>query len=197
MSNPAMDAYNQQKSKELISINQQMMAIEDSLTPTIPEDVFVNVFLPFFANIGNPYNINIDTWLGRVARSENKAVAVLDKAGNVLYHVPPMHDISVVVPNTEKGSVYSDVQYANQIAAISPADAEAHITGALLDKMSFRNIGVNGAANISAWVEIFKRYNITTQLPDDFVESNGKSTTSTVKPTVKEEELQVDGWEEF
>jgi hypothetical protein len=196
----AMEQYNLRKARELLDINQQMIAAEAETMPTIPEDVFVNVFLPFFANIGNPYGVTIDTWLGRVARSETNSVGVLDKNGLELYRVPPMYDISVLVANRDKPSMYNDVMLANQIAAISPVDAENHITNALMDKMDFRDVGATGANNISSWVDIFKRYNLVTNLPSEYEETNkgAEPTVTAGGKTVKpKEDLIVDGYEEF
>ena len=70
---------------------------------TISEELFSNVFLPFFNNspTADP-RISMNTWYGIAGGAFNE-VNVLDRTGKVLYAVPPVMSNKVVAPISREG----------------------------------------------------------------------------------------------
>ena len=128
----------------------------------LPEAIFVDYFLPFFAS-EKPLPNNdtyITNWL-KVAGSEYLEVDILDNSGKVLFTVPAMASTNVFNPHRAEGAMsFSDiVAMAKQFEVQSPVASENYIDSALTDKfkqMYQKKHLLSDKETI--WLGIFARY---------------------------------------
>jgi len=62
---------------------------------SIPENVFVAIFLPWFAGQSTDPRIDVNTWLN-ISGSPYKSVKVIDSSGDVSYVIPPLFDRTII-----------------------------------------------------------------------------------------------------
>lgn len=128
----------------------------------LPEAIFVDYFLPFFAS-DKPLPNNdtyITNWL-KVAGSEYLEVDILDNGGKVLFTVPAMASTNVFNPYRAEGAMsFSDiVAMAKQFEVQSPVASENYIDSALTDK--FKQMYQKKhllSDKETVWLGIFARY---------------------------------------
>lgn len=130
--------------------------------PSIPEDVFKHVFLPFFA--GTPkeelkYKVDIGNWLA-VAGNVFQEVDVVDPAGTVLFAVPPVMDRHANMPNQseEAGTIPSLMMTVEQLRMRSPRQAAAFMDRHLTNQATAMFNPNNILPFLRRWNEIFVRY---------------------------------------
>lgn len=133
----------------------------------ITEDVFVNVFLPFFSGEHNTYSVGLGNWI-TVASGYNqtggqfKEVDVIDTNGNLLFSVPPIYDRSALKPVKLSDTIALPqlFEQAVVLGSIKPSlrdKQHRHIFEALLNKMN--NPNSNAREYLLRWNNIFVRYN--------------------------------------
>lgn len=153
-------------------INEISGLLEESLknegNARISEDNFVNVFLPFFANEENLYNVGLGNWItvatanGQFPSGQFREVDVVDDAGRVLYSIPPVYDREAIKPKKISDKISYDqlIQQAEKLGTIKPSlktKLSNQIFTALLNKMKS---GDNKAIEyLTRWNDIFIRYN--------------------------------------
>jgi hypothetical protein len=165
MSTP-MDKFTEAKNKILA---EQIKNIHDSLTSisaqditSLPEPVFVNSFLPFFAGQTVTSDINVSTWVG-IAGNPYRSVNIVGANGEVLYTIPPLFDREALDPNKRQIGV-SPMQHVmktyEQFMQLSPQRARSYLD----QELAKRNLAVDARENIISnlhiWNAIFARYNL-------------------------------------
>ena len=136
-------------------------------TKRIPERVFAKVWVPFFFNGENPFNVSLDLWI-RFSGGYCRPVFVVadDDPENILFEVPPMFDSSRIVANdANRGqSIYEAVHTAQQLSLQHPNRGNIYIDNFLTDKV----VSVQDKAAMkdlaTRWNNIFARYGISTEL---------------------------------
>jgi hypothetical protein len=99
LASPAHSAEDDQIIAAFTSIREGIVASRQ----TIAEDMFVSVFLPFFLNAPDvDKRITMQTWYGIAGGAFNE-VNVLDRAGKVIFAVPPVMSNRLVAPISREG----------------------------------------------------------------------------------------------
>lgn len=133
----------------------------------IAEDIFVNVFLPFFAGEENIYKVGLGNWVtvatngGSLPGGQFREVDVIDDKGKVLFTVPPIYDRNALNPVklSDRIALPQLMEQAEQLGSIKPAlqtKMKNQIFEALLNKMRAGNN--NAREYLLKWNDIFTRY---------------------------------------
>lgn len=129
----------------------------------LPEEVFVNYFLPFFSGKKTVEHrpTVISEWIG-VAGSPSSEVRVVDKVGNELFIVPGIYDTSYLTFQRKGGGADVDqlIDHARLISSNIPASGERFITEALGNKLTKLDTPPTSVINEQRWISIFERYGI-------------------------------------
>lgn len=175
---------------------------------TIPENHFYHVFLPFFAQTGNPYNVNLGNWASK-AGSYFSEMKVLNDKGEVVVTVPPILHRDAVKPyDTDIDDHFSaGMNLVRVKGRIHPKMGLAELRRMLdhrLDAMIVGNVDVLGY--VKRWNEIFKHYEYPlivvegareqTGVPEDYVAGTNWSKSGKPAPvatTTTEESTVVRG----
>ncbi len=135
--------------------------------PVIPESLFVQMFLPFFA--GNRV-VEADElpakWIG-LAGSPFTAVRVFhDVTREILYTVPPFFDEGAFqVSNRKNGNINDMVKKVADLSLIHPNQGAAYFNKFINSLELLHDRKDESLRQMQAWMEIFKRYDI---IPKDF-----------------------------
>jgi hypothetical protein len=125
-----------------------------------PEQLFVQHFLPLFADEVKPTSeVNIQTWIVKVAGSESTPVDIVDPEGKVLFTVPPVFDHSVLEQSKPGGMSMTRVE--RQYSRLKEVDAHAsqQFLSKTLQSMHIKDKPTEEVyANMRIWNDIFKRY---------------------------------------
>lgn len=139
----------------------------DRMLGAIPENVFKNVWLPFFAGICNHYNVNLNMWLSIAKNPYNEVKVVDDVTGVELYRVPAYLSNQGLQPTrSHRGEqttygLVNAIKIASTMANNSPAQAQEFAVRSLeqhIANMETTNVDVLGT--IRRWNEIFMRYGL-------------------------------------
>lgn len=135
----------------------------------VPEETFKNYFLPYFsgqANISENADV-LPTWVG-IAGSPSAEVSIIDQAGNVLFDVPAIMDLSVIDTSRRKlgeslANIYSQYElHSNQL----PVVGERYLADAMNKKTpTLFKESEQYAQNSNRWNGIFERYDIKQAAP--------------------------------
>lgn len=133
----------------------------------LQEDVFVNVFLPFFAGEENIYNVGLGNWETVAsngipgARGLYREVIIVDAEGKELFRVPPIYDRSALKPIKISDTVALQSLFENSqlLAMIKPKlgiKNNANIFDTLITRM---RVSENHAIEyLKTWNDILVRY---------------------------------------
>ena len=141
----------------------------EEIKPRIPEHVFVNVFLPFFAKLpsADP-RVNLGTWVNYLSRFvDQKAhlaeVIIVDENGTELYTVPPVASARLMNPTDKEGGsrLYHMIQLAARRKDINPAKAD-QVLQEVVNYFDFKSPFMSEIAKQyeERWIKIFQRYSI-------------------------------------
>jgi C1A family cysteine protease len=145
--------------QQIVDIQSQLEEVASADIKTMPEDLFVNVFLPLFAgDEEKKYKVNFAMWAGQ-AGSAYKPVNIVDAANKVLFTVPPLFDRNQVTPVEGDGIRMSHVIHTTQqYANMHPAQAEAYLNEQLSQRNLVKRVPANILNHLESWNAIFKRY---------------------------------------
>lgn len=145
----------------------------------LPEDVFVNVFLPFFA--GEKTEVTAVNWFNvargdfdpalaeqlgdsmRMASGSYREVDVIDAAGNVIFTVPPLLDrLAVRTLKRQRGvdSVSDIIHQARDYSNLSPMHGQQHLERELNERGD-RMFTPHVDEYATRWAAIMARYGKT------------------------------------
>jgi len=151
---------------EIKDISQNLKAAKERETTRMPEDAFVNIYLPLFAgDEANPYNVDLANWRS-VAGGLYRPVHVVDRqSGEILFTVPPIIDETILreYEQTARGSMPELVGQIRNVAAISPQRAMRLLDSGIGqrlkvivgDDVARRDVSLKV---LKTWNEIFARY---------------------------------------
>lgn len=156
---------------EITGIISSLEKINKESINVIPEEMFVQGFLPLF--LGEvPEDVNLlQTWFG-IAGNPYMPVNVAGKNGEILYTVPAFFEREAINLNgasDDAVSIMSIVATTEQLTNMHPKRAERYFQ----EQMNRRNIVKDNnpltAKNLKVWTDICQRYN--KQLPAYMVQS--------------------------
>jgi len=132
----------------------------------LPENVFVNYFLPFFSGTATAESINarnvISEWIG-VAGTAMAEVDIIDVSGQVIFTVPALFDTDMInIAAKQAGQSMSDIvnEYSLRKAGV-PQAATNYLNTALFNLGNGITRESNHADAIALrWAGIFQRYGI-------------------------------------
>ncbi len=155
----------------------------------LPEDTFVEVFMPLFANetLKYPKESTIAGWIS-VAGTPYKEVDIFDvKTNQVLFRCPPLFDYNGINPvrnvaDREQRPLSEVAQMAEKLRLIHPRQSEVYLVQELSKRSLLMNSGARLAQNVLRWNEVFKRYG---RAPLFEVNSNATASSSVEQPQAK------------
>ena len=134
----------------------------------LPEDVFVNVFLPFFAGEENIYKVGLGNWETIASNGINGArglyreVIIVDSNNEEIFRVPPIYDRTALKPikisdTIALQSLFEKSQLLSMIKPSLGVKNNSNIFNALLSRM--RVSETNSIEYLKRWNAIFLKYN--------------------------------------
>lgn len=168
-------------SEDIASISKELSgeAAKEGLA-TIPEDAFMNVFLPFFSDQGvNTYNVTVANWETLAANGTTfggfyNEVIVVNRLGEELYRVPPLKDRAGIRPKEDRRIRLSEVtEEAKKYAHLKPTLGQKHLVQNLLHVSTDMTLSANGLEYVRRWNTIFTRYGLKPLI--DLKENNEQS----------------------
>jgi len=161
-------------------------SLEEEGRAKIREDIFVNVFLPFFAGEENKYKVGLGNWEtvasnGGLPGGLYREVEVVNDENEVLFSVPPIYDRDGIKPVklSDRISLEGLFEQAKLLALIKPnlaVNQQNSIFSHLLTKMT--NATDKTAEYIKRWNDIFLRYGRDSSIVKDKNNSTGQSSDS-------------------
>lgn len=148
---------------QILEIQEQLSSIEPEMMPRLPEDIFVNWFLPLFAGEvtePNDKRQRLVQWL-EVAGNPFKEVRIIlpSNHSHVLFHVPPLYDRSVVKPHVEGRHTLGHImRSAEQYSGISPQAGRNYLAKQFLHFDMFADIDEHRLEFAERWNAIMARY---------------------------------------
>lgn len=134
---------------------------ELAVAPRISESRFRDIFLPFFANIGNPYNVDINLWISAVAVSPfNEVIVYDDNTGTDLFKVPAIQDKEVLDLKNGNNTLAGAIDAATKISTVSPHDGNAYLQQQMSQYIGTKGIGAAFLKNVDRWNDIMARYDL-------------------------------------
>lgn len=159
------DTLKKQVAKDTDMIFESLVVKPDNRT--LPEELFVNYFLPYFAgNTPEEYQQEvIEKWI-TIASSAMHEVDIVSPSGIVLFTVPSLFDTSSIdTINRNVGNSLSDIYAQYELKGNNiPAVAETYLSKELSKKLSIVKDNPNMADTESRWKSIFDRYNVVSNL---------------------------------
>ena len=159
-----------QQSDALLGLEQ---VFAQDKNPTIPENVFAEAFLPFFAgDHERKHDVNLGHWHGIAGKSPFNAVDVIGKDGVVLFTVPPIADRDVINSTSEgevslKHVILSFQQYNN----VMPSQGKLYLENQMARRDLIKRASPRMLRQLRAWDSIYRRYGRQGFLNDsDFAE---------------------------
>lgn len=148
-------------SSQIEDIYKSLVLGKDEDLVNLPEHVFVNNFLPFFAGESVPDNINLAAWVG-IAGNPFKSVRIVTNDNSaILYTVPPLFDRDVIDP-TKAGENASPIQHVmistEQLSHNSPSMATRYMARELGKRNLLTDPIAQMTKHAKQWNDIFQRY---------------------------------------
>lgn len=168
----------------------------------LPEDIFVEVFMPLFAGeeLKHPKESTIAGWIS-IAGTPYKEVDVFEKTtGKVLFRCPPLFDYNGINPvrkiDDRKNLPLSEVAViAEKLRLIHPKQSEVYLVQELSKRSILVNSGARLAQNVLRWNEVFKRYD---RPPMFEVNSNAAPSSSVEQPPSQQQKPATEAeYEDF
>lgn len=166
---------------EINSIYDSLIKTSGESITSLPENVFVQNFLPLFAGENAPNNATLQLWLG-IAGNPYMPVNIVDSKGEILYTVPAFFERSAIQIG-KAGDTAAPIQHVikttEQLSKLHPRRGEVYFQ----EQMNRRNIVSQSSTltdkNRKIWIDIFTRYN--KPIPVYMVESKSESTDKKVE----------------
>lgn len=136
--------------------------LSDDSNGRLPEELFVNYFLPYFSGAKSISENNdiIKTWIS-IAGNPTAEVAILDKNMNVLFKVPPLFDTGILKTIDTNSRKLSTIYHNYSIRKNNmPMTAENFLESAMEEKNKSLISNVVNHKYQKQWQDIFDRYNI-------------------------------------
>lgn len=135
--------------------------VKNGKNEQIPENVFVDNFLPFFAGkVQDNADLKIMTnWIG-VAGSPMNEVDVVDASGKVIFTVPPIYSTNFLSTSARNGPSFNDIVKYAQIQSTRIPDLGDRIIGTDGVNMVAAMAPNPADKHTQAWKKIHDRYNI-------------------------------------
>lgn len=148
--------------KEQIRVFKEQFGELDKINVrTIPENMFVYHFLPYFSGEVKENSQEIITnWL-TIAGSAVNPVNILDANGRVVAQVPPMQNNSGLDPAaTSESNLAYAAKEAKAMAGLSPVAAQNILSNELSIKLSSmtKELEASNAEHENKWNELLKHY---------------------------------------
>lgn len=136
-----------------------LKTIETKDRARLPENYFVEIFLPLFCGEPSPYGATFDTW-SSAAGGPVWPMDIFDPQTNeTLFTVPPLVNMSLIAtPEREALSLHNVVLTGNQVLSRSAEQAEAFVHASLDRRLNTATIPQAVRDNAEQWNAIFKRY---------------------------------------
>lgn len=132
--------------------------LESSDIKSLDEYIFANVFFPYFIGESNIYNVTNELWV-KVAGGNFKPVNIVDKAGNVLFQVPPILNRGAIKPIVERGAgIEHVIKQAELMGHLHPSQGDAFLKVELEKRAFMINTQSVNVDEAILWNDICTRY---------------------------------------
>ena len=153
------------------NIEKGLARAEEAERARIPESLFVNQFLKFFAGQEvdpnpTPENSKPALWIGLAGNPFAPVDVFDDRTQEILYTVPPFFDMEAVgVSKRKHGSIHAMLKEVSDLSAIHPTQGQAHFQKYINSLEILHDRRDEAVAQAKTWLAIFQRYGI---IPVDF-----------------------------
>jgi hypothetical protein len=151
-------------SKEINAVYKALIDIDPKTYPSIPENVFVKLFLPLFVGEATENEeVSISMWT-KNAGNLFTPVNVIGGRGEILFTVPPIVNRDAIMPFTGAPDGMRVTSMMNVAASYSqymmqnPALAEQFIDAELTKRALVMSNPPSALKDLETWNEIFVRY---------------------------------------
>jgi hypothetical protein len=149
-------------SEEISQISSAISSLDREDVRTMPERVFVNIWLPFFADekpLRPELKVDFTHWVNFVG-SPYKSVQVVDADGKELFLVPPLFDRSLINPTGRQGngSIMDVVAQMKNLALLHPNQGAVFFDKELTRRALLMKVPPNIMESLKTWNAIFARY---------------------------------------
>lgn len=187
-----------QTEKIITDLDKDFKVLENNETRCIPEFNFYHVFLPFFANISNHYNVDIASWIG-ISGSVFNPVNLLDKNNKIVYQVPPLLARKAYQGfRNQKFDFLSEITETEKRMTITPQHGQNYFS----QKLAEANFDISPNQEVldlkKAWDDLFAHYNtVPVRVTKEGEKVEMASGIAVPEETIKEtlNDLDEDGWE--
>ena len=156
------------------SLKQMFAEVETEHIHSIPEDIFVNMFLPLFSGELTTNTTELLKQWYTLAGTPYAAVNVIDAKGNVVATVPPIKNRDILPISSkrdERHSLETTFEIAKQKASLSPNLAQNIVINELNNRFLTKvNVNTNNSIT-EQWTALLKHYG-KNLMPDSKVISN-------------------------
>lgn len=136
-----------------------LVGSDRTMCSVLPEHIFVQYFLPYFAGQPSSRPNILAEWIS-IAGTPMSEVAIIDGGRNVMYYIPPVFDTSFIAAKKSDTMTFGQMSdQANLLNNNLPVLSERFMVGAMDQK--YREIAMPASVNQSneqRWVDIFIRY---------------------------------------
>lgn len=154
-------AYHDRSHKTITAVQEALQVVADEDLPKLPESIFRDYFLPFFAaelNEESDKRLRLEKWLSVAGNSFHEVIIFEDTTKRVLFKVPAIWDRSVMYQGERRVPLGHIMRSAEQYAMQSPIAGMNFMLDhfeafKLTDKESEHRVEF-----LRRWNEIFTRY---------------------------------------
>ena len=148
-------------------ISANLAAAEEAETASIPESLFVKMFLPFFAGERVVEGDQLPAkWIGLAGNPFRPVHVFNDATREILYTVPPFFDEGAFTPSNRKsGNINDMVKKVADLSLIHPSQGVNYFNRFINSLELLHDRKDEALRQTQVWMDIFKRYNI---IPTDF-----------------------------
>ncbi len=167
--------------RQILDDKKALDQINDTSITRMPERVFVDVYLPFFAGDNPlPYDVGLNHWIN-LAGGPYKAVHVVDNSNVVLFTVPSVLNRDSVAPVVRRNGdgvpmIADVVANAQALGKQNPVEAKRYLDAHFSQRMGLMKSAKNADPIKQLWNDIFARYNRPSMFDDNHTpeSSDGK-----------------------
>jgi len=155
------DVQTQILNKQIEDAQEQFAELDKRLVRSIPENMFVHHFLPFFSGETTENAQEAMTNWITIAGSPMHPVNIVNQQGQVVAQVPPINNNNALDPTGKDTNMAYAMKEAKSLSGLSPIAGQELILGKLSEKLDNMTAGLDQKQTgmQERWNDLLKHYN--------------------------------------